>query len=145
MFASDRTADQLQMFLLLNSAAGLSGVCIYPRFPDTHSCNSTPRCLLVLLPNSGMSNCSMPCFKEKQLFLKNKSNITWGGSVRVPGLMVWGAKQPGADQSADLWGWSHWALPTCSSCSVLGLALTALHVQQLWLSWNIMHELYRRV
>lgn len=129
MFASDRTADQLQMFLLLNSAAGLPGVCICPRFPDTHYCNSTLRCLPVLLtaekllPNSGMRNCSMPCFKEKQLFLKNKSDITWGGSVGVPKVMVWGVKQPGADQSAHLWGWSHWALPTCSSCSVLGLAL----------------------
>lgn len=129
MFASDRTADQLQMFLLLNSAAGLSGVCIYPRFPDTHS-HSTPRCLLVpltaekLLPNSGMSNCLTPCFKDKQLSLKNKSDIAWGGSTGVPELMVWGGKQPGADPFAGLWGWSHWALPTCSSRSVLGLALS---------------------
>lgn len=32
MFASDRTADQLQMFLVLNSAAGLSGVASIPDF-----------------------------------------------------------------------------------------------------------------
>lgn len=129
MFASDRTADQLQMFLLLNSAAGLSGVCISPRFPDTHCYHSTLRCLLVLLtaekllPNSGMNNCLKHCFKDKQLFLRNKSDITWGVSIGDPELMVWGAEQPGAHHSAGLWGWCHWALPTCSSCSVLGLAL----------------------
>lgn len=126
MFASDRTADQLQMFLLLNSAAGLSGVCLSPRLPDTHHYHSTLRCLLVLLtaekllPNTGMRNCLMCCFKDKQLFLKKWHNLR--RQCRGPRAVGVRIKEPGADHFAGLWGWSHWALPTCSSCSVLGLA-----------------------
>lgn len=156
MFASDRTADQLQMFLLLNSAAGLSGVCISPRFPDTHYYHSTPRCLLVLLtaekllPNTGMRNCLRPCFKDKQLFLKNRSDTIWGGSVGVPELMVWGLNSPGLItlQVFGVGPTRHF-LPAAHALSWAWLdpeALTALHVQQLcWLPLNMMHELIIQV
>lgn len=151
MFASDRTADQLQMFLLLNSAAGLSGVCISPRLPDTHHYHSTLRCLLVLLtaekllPNTGMRNCLMCCFKDKQLFLKNRSDIIWGGNVGVPELSVSGLKSLGLItlQVSGVGPSGHF-LPAAHALSWAWLdpeALTALHVQQLcWLSLNIMHE-----
>ena len=134
--ASDRTADQLQMFLLLNSAAGLSGVCIKPRFPDTHYHRPAPRRLPHLLitekqlPNSSMNNCLMTRFKDKHLFLKNTNYVTWGGSVAVLVLPVRGVRQHGADHLAGVFGSAprgHF-LPVARVCPE---ALTALCEQEL--------------
>lgn len=147
-FASDRTADQLQMFLLLNSAAGLSAVCIQPTFPDTHHYRSSPRRLPILLitekllPNSRMNNCLMTRFKDKHLFLKTKNSITWGGSVGVPVLTVEELTSTGQTTSHQLSGLAptRHVLPAAHVLSrawVYPEALIALSAEQLcWMAFK---------